>query len=57
MEFSFSRSWVTRTRRSCPFRICFPEQFAAACQVSTIWKDAPGPALGTGIARDRITIT
>lgn len=40
-----------------PVRICFPEQFAAALQASVIWKDASSRALGTGVARDRVTIT
>ncbi len=51
------RSWITRMRRSCLFRICFPEQFAAALPASVIWKDASSRALGTGVARDRVTIT
>ncbi|ABS16201.1 hypothetical protein Oant_3495 [Brucella anthropi ATCC 49188] len=56
-SFSFSRSWVTRAYRSCLFRICFLKKFAVARRASTIWKDASSRALGTGIARDRDTIT
>jgi len=57
VELSFSRARITGARRSCPFRICFPESFAAACQASVIWKDAPDRAFGTGIARDRVGIS
>jgi len=61
------RRWIDETFRFplldnqdatiLPVRICFPEQFAAALQASVIWKDASSRALGTGVARDRVTIT
>ncbi len=57
MELCFLPLLDNQAHQSCLFRNGFPEKLAAARWASKIWKSASIWALGTGIARDRVTIT